>query len=105
VTRISSVARVCQRQLCFLVRGNYSVYCYCDRACLLARSFVRYARCDLSNSTSSIFVKFGTDVQRLRQMLLLVTSERSRSMFKVICFENDPPATLTKCKRKTSIRN
>jgi len=35
---------------------------------------------------------FGTDVKYLHQMSLL-SFQRSRSTFKVICFENDPPAT------------
>jgi len=34
-------------------------------------------------------MKFGTDVCHIGA----VTFERSRSTFKVICFENDPPAT------------
>ena len=29
---------------------------------------VRYARTDFSKSNSPVFMKFGTDVQRLRQM-------------------------------------
>jgi len=41
---------------------------------------------------------FGTDVKYLHQMSLL-SFQRSRSTFKVICFENDPPATaMTKSK-------
>jgi len=58
---------------------------YCDRACLLV---VRYNRYDFSKSAGSIFMKFGTDVQSLR-LILLLTLEGSRSTFKVICLENE----------------
>ena len=55
------------------------------------------ACCDFWINKSSIFMKFGMDVQHLYLMLLL-TFNRSRSMvnpFKIICFANDPPATAT----------
>ena len=39
---------------------------YCDHASLLVDSFVGYARCGFSKTTSPIFMKFGTDVQYLR---------------------------------------
>jgi len=65
----------------------------------LVGSFVHYARrYDFSKSESLIFMKLATDVQRPCQISLL-TSERSRSVFKVICFENDPLAmSMAKCK-------
>jgi len=44
--------------------------------------FVRSARGDFSKDTNLIFMKFGTDVQCLCQMSLLIF-ERSRSKFKV----------------------
>jgi len=33
-------------------------------------SYVRYARCDYSKTSSSFFVKFGRDVQHLSEMSL-----------------------------------
>jgi len=55
---------------------------YCDRRSLFVCLFVRDARCDFfSRSTSPMSIKFSTDVK---------VNERSRSVFKVICFENDP---------------
>jgi len=50
---------------------------YCDRQCLLVRSLACYARCDFSNSISQIFMKFGTDVQRLRQISLFTSQGQS----------------------------
>jgi len=54
----------------------------CGFVGLLVGWFVRYVRCDLSESTSPSFMKFGTDVQH-RRRISLNTLERSRSMFKV----------------------
>jgi len=53
--------------------------------CWLVRSFCDNC-CDFSQSISLIFMKLGT--------VLLLTFERSRSMFKVISFVHDPPSTM-----------
>jgi len=61
------------------------------RVCLLVGSFVRsFARCDNSKTSSPVFMKFVTDAVNPRQMSML-SFERSRSKFKVICFVHDPP--------------
>jgi len=65
---------------------------YYDRSCLFVRQFVKLV--EISRQVKSpILMNFGTDVQHAPNVGSLLTFKRSGSTFKVMRFQNDPPAT------------